>query len=645
MWKSSQIIFPFFLFLTLANCFTCSANTNDSLKLVLDSVTVELDPFEHVNILNKIAWNYRDSELDSSKKYGIRALAIAKKNNDYTGESSSHTVLFEYYLRKEIKDSSKYHVIKQIEIATQQNDSSELANGFNNLGIYYLSFSKYRLAAHYMYQSISIDIGSDSQSYYTTLNNIGSCFFYLKDYEKAIEIFRTVADFFFTRQEEVPRYYLNALLGLAESNVMANRYVDAQIALDKTYPVVRVNESELYLVITNTVQAQVFAATGACRKSKDLALLALASPAIESAPFLIPENYLTITKALMCEKRFSDAKDTLVHIKSKYEGELNTEHSMEWQNLFHLVESELGENKSALEAYKEFRILEDSIRNQEYLDQIHFLNTTMEVDKKNLTIDIQKEKINVKNKLIKFQYIVISSVSIAIVFLFIIGILEIKRRKERIKAEKKEAVLEGKWEATQTQRAKISQNLHDGVGYNLRIILENLKKQISPNDELKDAIKTLQSVKQQVRSIAYQLQPLELEDIPLVTALEIHSQRFEHSSGLKFHLDIFPPNLLDNLPYDLSNAIYRIVQECSSNTMDHAKATKVDLHISENTDGVNFIFEDNGVGFNFDINNMGSGLINIKKRCNELRGEFQLDSKIGHGTTIHIDFPYSFANA
>ena len=58
--------------------------------------------------------------------------------------------------------------------------------------------------------------------------------------------------------------------------------------------------------------------------------------------------------------------------------------------------------------------------------------------------------------------------------------------------------------------------------------------------------------------------------------------------------------------------------------------TKVDNELS-------IIIEDNGVGFN--PKKEGVGLRSVKARVKELKGQIDISSKIGKGTTIVVNIP------
>ena len=87
-------------------------------------------------------------------------------------------------------------------------------------------------------------------------------------------------------------------------------------------------------------------------------------------------------------------------------------------------------------------------------------------------------------------------------------------------------------------------------------------------------------------------------------------------------------------------AVFRIVQEALSNVLKHAEATKVDIHLTSSATAFTLIIEDNGKGFDLSKSKRGIGLMNIKQRVSAMNGEFNIDSKLGKGTTIIVEFEH-----
>ena len=84
--------------------------------------------------------------------------------------------------------------------------------------------------------------------------------------------------------------------------------------------------------------------------------------------------------------------------------------------------------------------------------------------------------------------------------------------------------------------------------------------------------------------------------------------------------------------------MYRIVQELLNNVVKHADATIVLVQIMRHDNNLNITIEDNGKGFDVSNSFKGDGLNNVRSRVDYLKGQLDIQSIPGKGTSIHIDF-------
>ena len=96
-----------------------------------------------------------------------------------------------------------------------------------------------------------------------------------------------------------------------------------------------------------------------------------------------------------------------------------------------------------------------------------------------------------------------------------------------------------------------------------------------------------------------------------------------------------------NLNNQLEIAIFRIVQEFISNSLNHGKATKIDLHFDHNDDRLELNLKDDGVGFDISkvYHGRGMGLKNIYSRVQSYNGNISVNSAKDRGTEFHISLP------
>jgi signal transduction histidine kinase len=118
-------------------------------------------------------------------------------------------------------------------------------------------------------------------------------------------------------------------------------------------------------------------------------------------------------------------------------------------------------------------------------------------------------------------------------------------------------------------------------------------------------------------------------------------------------------NLKDiTLGADLRREIYLIFKECVNNLVKHSQATKAEFDVRRENECLIVEIKDNGRGFvaeslraatssayAADIGEGtarsfgGNGLRNMRRRAENLGGEFQIDSAPGEGTRLQIKIP------
>jgi len=87
--------------------------------------------------------------------------------------------------------------------------------------------------------------------------------------------------------------------------------------------------------------------------------------------------------------------------------------------------------------------------------------------------------------------------------------------------------------------------------------------------------------------------------------------------------------------------LFRILQEFISNTVKHAKATKLVISLEYSKDELVMKAIDNGEGFLIDKVKDSSGLLNMKNRAELTESSYSLVSQVNEGTQLTIIYPIS----
>lgn len=100
---------------------------------------------------------------------------------------------------------------------------------------------------------------------------------------------------------------------------------------------------------------------------------------------------------------------------------------------------------------------------------------------------------------------------------------------------------------------------------------------------------------ERVRNLVLDIEPLELADFGLDSAVRTHSQRQAVAGGWTLHVDAPKPDV--RVPQPVERACFRVLQEGLSNVLHHAKATEVWVRVHQGVSQLELEIHDNGIGF------------------------------------------------
>ncbi|WP_230470624.1 tetratricopeptide repeat-containing sensor histidine kinase [Flavobacterium cheongpyeongense] len=190
------------------------------------------------------------------------------------------------------------------------------------------------------------------------------------------------------------------------------------------------------------------------------------------------------------------------------------------------------------------------------------------------------------------------------------------------------------------ERERISQELHDSIGGNLAAIKLQLNHLIiSSSPKIKNLTALLDETYQQVRNLSHTLIPKKFTHHKFCEVLESYFNNIGEASNIKTDFTVYPKKEIDALNEEIQIEIFKIIQELLTNTIKHAKASKMDLQLNLIENVLNILFEDNGIGFNPENYKPGIGFINLENRIVKLNGSFVVDSKLKRGTIANIEIP------
>ena len=204
-------------------------------------------------------------------------------------------------------------------------------------------------------------------------------------------------------------------------------------------------------------------------------------------------------------------------------------------------------------------------------------------------------------------------------------------------------------QAQEQERQRIARELHDETSQvvtSLLISLTLLEKSVETREareRIADTRALAHSTLRAIRNLSIDLRPSALDDLGLLPALRWYVKEYQKkcSIDVEFHATGFK----ERLPAEMETALYRIVQECLTNTAKHANANRVTISMKEETDWVYARITDDGEGFDYEAllktpgQERGLGLAGMNERAVLLDGILNIHSAHGQGTLIEVSIP------
>ncbi|HHW31907.1 MAG TPA: hypothetical protein GXX20_09595 [Clostridiaceae bacterium] len=203
--------------------------------------------------------------------------------------------------------------------------------------------------------------------------------------------------------------------------------------------------------------------------------------------------------------------------------------------------------------------------------------------------------------------------------------------------------------AVADEQNRIAEDIHDSVVQRLFaascFIYDTLKKWNNLTDEQKKEqlnliMETIRSSLEDLRSTIYNLSSKKQNIVLFRESLASYLDQMERLSGINIHLDARGD--LDSLSLNARKAIYRIITECTGNAVKHAKCKNIWVHLLMDEKNTKLTIKDDGIGFDLRNNgnrsNNGLGLYNIKSLVRIYKGNLEVLSGKGSGSTFNIEF-------
>jgi two-component system sensor histidine kinase DegS len=197
--------------------------------------------------------------------------------------------------------------------------------------------------------------------------------------------------------------------------------------------------------------------------------------------------------------------------------------------------------------------------------------------------------------------------------------------------------------AVMEERARLAREIHDGLGASLSSLIIQSEyliqlAQRSDLDALRSELPELKgTAEESIEELRRSLKMMR-EDFELATGVEDYLKSFRDRTQLA--VTFAKSGVTAKLAPDAQLTLFRVLQECLSNTAKHARASRIEVQLRYDPTAVALSIKDDGSGFDPSLSRPGHyGLINMRERAMKLGGAVILDSAPGRGTQVTFTIP------
>ena len=252
-------------------------------------------------------------------------------------------------------------------------------------------------------------------------------------------------------------------------------------------------------------------------------------------------------------------------------------------------------------------------------------------------------------------FFIFITIFILVMIAFIIIILFFIQKKQKgfvidimaIKANYERELYKTRLEIQEQTFQEIAREIHDNVGQILSLAKLGLSTlDFDRKDEAKESIVEISDILEKalddLRHMSRTLNAEVIKNGGLRKSIEMQVGYIQRGGKFNIHFHISGEYVM--LDETKEVILFRIVQEAVNNIIRHSTATDICISLHYSNDLLKLHVQDNGKGFSLSEqisgSNQISGIYNMQQRAKMINSEFQLDSKIGNGTSIIVNTPY-----
>ena len=604
----------------------------DSLENALALTTTDT---ARINALNSIAEGLRFSDPEKMYAYSHQARALSSSVAYGKGLVKAIYNLATYFETYRHEDSVQYYFKQSLQLSDSLNDPLTYTLTRNAQGLYLVSKRRFEEALSIFYDVLRRH--EESQNMYGQMaayNNIGLVAMETRQYQSAIASFKKALPF----QPDPHPVILNNIgscYGSLSKYDSARHYVTLAIKRAREVNDAQAEANGLHILGTVYMSAKKY--------EEALENFLVAEKIRQKAPSkaMLVADYTNISSLYAHLKQ----PDKGIHygmkalkMAQKEELDYKIENIYEALAMNHMA---AGNYPLASEYYKKWGIDKDSSYTKAQAEALAEIKARYETEKKEQEIQIRDLKLAEQELLLNQKnlqlYSSIGGVGVLLILLYLaFNRLQLQKRVQQLEFVHK----------MQSERERISADLHDHVGAQLTSIMSGLQiteeiEGFRKDEEVKNIIDSLkEDARETLASLRASIWSLHLSEITgpdFIEHIERHlANVLKYQPGVVYEIRSDVGSDLVLAPREALN-LTRTVQEAVQNILKHANATAITMTISKK-ERLTLWIADNGKGFDTQMAQLGDhyGLLNMKRRVEEIGGTMNIISRPGEGTTLFI---------
>ncbi|MBK8847679.1 MAG: hypothetical protein IPO27_14495 [Bacteroidetes bacterium] len=196
-------------------------------------------------------------------------------------------------------------------------------------------------------------------------------------------------------------------------------------------------------------------------------------------------------------------------------------------------------------------------------------------------------------------------------------------------------------------RNRIASDLHDEVGSALSSIHlgSNLASSLISKDLVKSKVvlerisKTSKQSIERMSDIVWSINPKNDSGRNILAKIKFAATELLESKNIAVHYNIYQGFEKHKFEMEQRKNLFLIFKEAIHNVSKNSEAANCYISILKNSSFITMEITDDGKGFDLlNKQSLGNGIENMKRRAFDMDAKFTLDSAVGKGTTIRIEY-------